>query len=151
MGGMEKVFVLPHNCTHIKIARPKVRINREFVQWVELFSFVSLTWGLEKFVGRVLGLLTCMMQCHRFDPSLGKMFPVEWIFLLELAWVLAPFPKNSFEWEYKLRSSLCTHAFYRSDSKDPDIHVLDGWMLATKTHPACTIHKDGMWLPQRLD
>ncbi|XP_076436241.1 uncharacterized protein LOC143275834 [Babylonia areolata] len=32
MGGMEKVFVLPHNCTHIKIARPKVRINREFVQ-----------------------------------------------------------------------------------------------------------------------
>ncbi|KAK7494886.1 hypothetical protein BaRGS_00013765 [Batillaria attramentaria] len=32
MGGAEKVFVLPHNCTHIKIARPKVRINREFVQ-----------------------------------------------------------------------------------------------------------------------
>lgn len=32
MGGAEKVFVLPHNCTHIKIVRPKVRINREFVQ-----------------------------------------------------------------------------------------------------------------------
>ncbi|KAK7110079.1 uncharacterized protein [Littorina saxatilis] len=32
MGGSEKVFVLPHNCTHIKIARPKVRINREFAQ-----------------------------------------------------------------------------------------------------------------------
>ena len=32
MGGMEKVFVLPHNCTHIKITRPKVRINREFMQ-----------------------------------------------------------------------------------------------------------------------
>ena len=30
------------------------------------------------------------------------------------------------------------------DSKDPDIHVLDGWMPATKSHPACTIHEDGM-------
>ena len=28
--------------------------------------------------------------------------------------------------EYKLRSSLCTRAFHRTDSKDPDIHVLDG-------------------------
>ena len=37
------------------------------------------------------------------------------------------------------------------DSKDPDIHVLDKWMLATKTHLACTIHKDGMWLPQWLE
>ena len=35
--------------------------------------------------------------------------------------------------------------------KDYDIHVLDGWMLATKTHPACTIHEDGMWLLQWLD
>ena len=56
-------------------------------------------------------------------------------------------PKNSFGWEYKPRSSLCTHAFHRSDSKDPDVHVLDGWMPATKTRPACTIHEDRMWLP----
>ena len=28
------------------------------------------------------------------------------------------------------------------DSKDPDVHVLDGWMPATKTHPARTIHED---------
>ena len=27
---------------------------------------------------------------------------------------------------YKPRSSLCTHAFHRTDSKDPDVHVLDG-------------------------
>ena len=72
-------------------------------------------------------------------------------FSLELTWVPTPFPKNSFGWEYKPRSSLRTHAFHRTDSKDPDIHVLDGWMLATKTHPACTIRKDGMWLPWRLD
>ena len=34
--------------------------------------------------------------------------------------------------------------------KDPDIHVLDRRMLATKTHPACTIQEDRMWLPQWL-
>ena len=39
---------------------------------------------------------------------------------------------------WKMRSSLCTHA-------------LNGWMPATKTHPACTILEDGMWLPQWLD
>ena len=74
-------------------------------------------------------------------------FPVEGIFPLELTWVQTPFPQNSFGWEYKPRSSLCTHAFHRTDSKDPDVHVLNGWMPATKTHPARTIHKDGMWLP----
>ena len=74
-------------------------------------------------------------------------FPVEGIFPLELTWVQTPFPKNSFGWEYKPRSSLCNHAFHRTGSKDPDVHVLDGWMPATKTHPARTIHEDGMWLP----
>ena len=59
--------------------------------------------------------------------------------------------KTSFGWEYKPRSSLCTHAFHCTDSEDPDIHVLDGWMPATKTHPVCTTYKDGMWLPLWLD
>ena len=36
---------------------------------------------------------------------------------LELTWVLTPFVQNSTGWEYKLRSSLCTHAFHRTDSK----------------------------------
>ena len=54
-------------------------------------------------------------------------FPVEGIFPLELTSVQTPFPpKNSFGWEYKPRFSLCTHAFHRTDSKDPDVHVLDG-------------------------
>ena len=69
------------------------------------------------------------------------------IFLLELTLVLTPFPQNSFGWEYKPRSSLFTHAFHCTASKDPDIHVQDWWMTATKTHPACTIHEHGMWLP----
>ena len=57
---------------------------------------------------------------------------------------LTPFHKNSFGCEYKPRSSLCTNAFRCMDSKDPDIYVLNGRMLATKTHPACTIYEDGM-------
>ena len=27
---------------------------------------------------------------------------------------------------------MCTQAFHRTDSKDPDIHILDGWMAETK-------------------
>ncbi|XP_046362334.2 uncharacterized protein LOC124139364 [Haliotis rufescens] len=34
LGGSEKVFILPHNCTHIKITRPKVRINRDLVEGI---------------------------------------------------------------------------------------------------------------------
>ena len=66
----------------------------------------------------------------------------------------SPSPTNSFGWEYRPRSSLCTHAFHRTVSKDPHIRVLDRWMPATekiKTCPACAIHEDGMWLPLWLD
>ena len=91
------------------------------------------------------------MQCHRFDPSLGRIYLVEGIFPMELTWVLTPFPQNSFGWEYEPRSGLCTHAFHHMDWKDPNIHVLHRWMPATKTHPVCTIHEGGMWLPQWLD
>ncbi|RUS88807.1 hypothetical protein EGW08_003437 [Elysia chlorotica] len=31
LGGSEKIFILPHNCTHIKITRPKVRINKDLL------------------------------------------------------------------------------------------------------------------------
>ena len=54
-------------------------------------------------------------------------------------------------WHYKPRSSLCSHAFHRMDSKDPDIHVLEWWIPPTKTHPAWTIQEDRMWLPLWLD
>ena len=42
----------------------------------------------------VFGLLSCLMQCHGFDPPLRRIFPVEGIFPLELTWVLTPFHKN---------------------------------------------------------
>ena len=73
--------------------------------------------------------------------------PVEGIFFLGVNMVSDSISQNSFGWEYKPSSSLWTHAFHCTDSTNPDIHVLDGWMPATKTHPACTIHGDKMWLP----
>ena len=86
-------------------------------------------------------------QRRGFDPPLGKFSGTgDFSLGVNMGFKLHS-PKNSFGWEYKPRSSLCTHAFHRMDSKDPDIHVLDGWMPATKTHPARTIHEDGMWLP----
>ena len=60
-------------------------------------------------------------------------------------------PQNSFGWEYKPRSSLCTHTFHHTDSKDLDIYVLDGRVSTSNENPACKIHEDGMWLSQWLD
>ena len=92
----------------------------------------------------------CLVWCRVAGWNLlwasgrGDFFP------LELTWT--PFPLNSFGWEYKPMSSLCTHAFHCTDTKEPDVHVLDGWMPATKkTHPACTIQEDRIWLPVWLD
>ena len=34
----DEVFPLPANCTHIKVARPKVRINQPLVEWVEFYT-----------------------------------------------------------------------------------------------------------------
>ena len=105
--------------------------------------------GCNSPVSSVLGLLFCLMQHCGFDPPWS--LPIEGIFPLELTWVLTPFPTNSFWWEYKLRSSLGTHASHRMNSKDPDIHVLDGWMPGTKAHPVRTIHEEGMWPRLWLD
>ena len=77
----------------------------------------------------------CPAWCNVVDSTVL----VEEIFPLELTWVLTSHPKNPFGWEYKPRSSVCTHAFHRADTEDPDTHVLDGWMLAAKTpskHPS---------------
>ena len=129
--------------------------------------------GWNSSVGSMLVLLPCVM--HRgFDPPLslwqrGFFLGVNmdsdsipknsfgWEHKLKSSLCTHAFmdsdciPKNSFGWEHKLKSSLCTHAFHHMDSKDPDIHVLNGWTLATKTHSVCAIHEDGMWLPLWLD
>ena len=81
----------------------------------------------EVFTGRNSSLVVFGLAAHSVAGSilLWGHFPVEGIFPLELTWARTPFPKNSFGWEYKPRSSLCTHAFHHTDSKDPDVHVLD--------------------------
>ena len=111
--------------------------------WIQLGSAALMAdalslgqWGrplLAKLVGSVLGSLSCFMQHRGFYTPLGRILLEEEIFPLELAWVLFPFLQNSCGWEYKPRSSLYSCAFHRMDSKEPDIHVLDGWMLGTKT------------------
>ena len=115
------------------------------------------TVGLILLWGRNSSLVVCWAGCRVWCNTVGVVllwggfFPVEGIFPLELTWFLILFPKNSFVWEYKPRSSLCTYVFRCTDSKDADIYVLHGWMAATNTYPACTIHEDGMWLPHALD
>ena len=115
------------------------------------YTQMNYKMGRNSSVASVLGSLSCLIEHCGFDPPLRRNFLVERIFPLELTWVLTLFPQNSFGWKYKPRFSPCTHAFHRTDSEDPDIHVLDQWMPATKTYPACTIPKDGTWLPKWLD
>ena len=127
--------------------------RKEAVQpvcWPGLQTFIHCIGGRDSSVG-VLGLLSCMLRDAALWVWSCSELLVEGIFPLELTWVLTPFPKNSFGWENKLRFSLEHTCIPSHRLKNPDIHVLDGWMLATKTHPACTIHKDGMWLPQWFD
>ena len=86
--------------------------------------------------GRNSSVGSAWARCHSVAGSilLWGHFLVEGIFPLELTYGFKLHsPQNSFGWEYKPRSSLCTHAFHRTDSKDLDAHVLDGWMPATKT------------------
>ena len=99
-------------------------------------------------VAEIAQSVVCLAHCPALQVQPSSEFLVEGIFSLKsYCGFCTPFPKNSFGCEYKSRSSLCTQAFHHSDSKDPDIDVRDVWMLSTKTHLACTIHKDGMWLP----
>ena len=133
-----------------RLCRWPSAVQRTFcVCTVFIIIIIGMNLIITVCLGRNSSVGSAWARCHSVAGSilLWGHFPVEGIFPLELTWVQTPFPQNSFGWEYKPRSSLCTHAFHRTDSKDPDVHVLDGWMPATKTHPACTIHEDGMWLP----
>ncbi|CAC5397112.1 unnamed protein product [Mytilus coruscus] len=43
--GSEKVFKLPHSCTHIKISRPKVRVNKDIIE--EIMKPVSPEYTID--------------------------------------------------------------------------------------------------------
>ena len=129
------------NSVCISWCQGKRRRDKCAVHW---FTVIQSSRGRNSSVGSAWARCP---QCHGFDPPQGT-FSGRGDFSLGVNMGSNSIPpQNSFGWEYKPRSSLCTHAFHRMDSKDPDVHVLDGWMPATKTHPACTIHEDGMWLP----
>ena len=98
----------------------------EAVGSVGRYVLNSAVWVQNSSVGSVLGLLSCLMQCRWFDPPLRRIFSEEGIFPLELTWVRTLFPRTLLGLEYKLRSSLCTHVFHHTDSRDPDIRVLNG-------------------------
>ena len=67
-------------------------------------------------------------------------------FSLGVNMVLTPSPQNSFGWEYKPRL-VCAHIHSIAHTQK----ILDRWRLATKIHPACTVHEDKIWLPLWLD
>ena len=138
-----------HDTASSRTASPTHTTKELFQPHTEEAVMKNVVDHLNSFWGRNSSLVVFGLAVHSVAGwiLLWGHFPVEGIFLLELTWVQTPFPKSSFGWEYKPRSSLCTHAFHRTDSKDPDVHVLDRWMPATKTHPARTVHEDGMWLP----
>ena len=46
--------------------------------------------------------------------------------------------KKLFWMRVQTESSLCTHAFHRTDSKGPDIHVLDSWQQKHTKHALST-------------
>ena len=82
--------------------------------------------GQNSSVGSMLGSQSSLVSRRGFDPPLRRIFPVEQIFPLELMWVLTPLPPKLFQmrgWEYRLRSSLCTHAFHCTDSEDQQKHT----------------------------
>ena len=99
--------------------------------------------GQNSSVGSVLGSLSCFMQRREFDFPLRKIFPVEGFFPWSKHGFWLPFSQNSFGWEYKPRSSLCTHAFHNTESKDPDNHVLAWWNASNKNTPS--MHHPWRW------
>ena len=95
------------------------------------------------FWAKIAQLVVCSVHCPAWCSVVGLILLCEEFFRrgdffpVELTWVLTPFPLNSLRWENKQRSSLCTHAFHGTESKDLDIHILDRWMQNTPStyHP----------------
>ena len=84
-------------------------------------------------VSSVLGSLSCVMQRCGFDPPLS--FQQRGFSLG--ANMGSDSPKTLSD-ESINRGLACAHkCFPLHQLKDPDIHVLDGWMLATKTPNMC--------------
>ena len=66
------------------------------------------------------------MQRRGFDPPLRRFFSGRGGFSLGVYMGPDSILKKLFRIRVYSRSSLCTHAFHCTDSKDLDIYVLDG-------------------------
>ena len=99
-------------------------------QTKEMYMSRGKRRGRTSSVGRVLGLLSCLMQHCRFHHS--HSLPLKGIFPLEFTWVLTPCPIKSFRWEYNFMSNLCMHAFRYMDSKS--WHSCPRWVNAGSTN-----------------
>ena len=90
---------------------------------------------------RIAQSLMCWARCPVWWSIVGCGPPIKGIFPLDWTQVLTPFPTTLLDESVK-QGLVCAHMHCIAQTqKIPDIHVLDGWMPATKTYPACTIHK----------
>ena len=95
-------------------------------------------------------LVVCWSCCPAwcsimFHPPLGRIFLVNGISLLELTWVLTPFPHYSFGWEYKPRSvdtcipllrlqrswHSCPRQVNAGNKNTPSMHLPRKWNVTT--------------------
>ena len=102
-----KMVERPYTCeVGVAVCRVPCSLRECVVKWALVVSGLCGGWNSLLIV--CWALCCCVVQHCGFYPPLGRIFQVEWIFSLELAWVLTPFPQNSFGWEYKPSCSLLT-------------------------------------------
>ena len=89
-------------------------------------SIFSCCWIKKSSIGNALGLLSWVMVFF-FSPEVK-------------------IGSDSTPYSFFQRSCLCLHAFHCTDWKDPNIHVLYGWIATTETYQVCTALKCRMWL-----
>ena len=111
------------------------------------FNAIIMWAGTARLV-YLLGSLSCVMPRRRFDPPLGRNFPVECISPLELTWVLTPFPCKNLMVESINRGLIC--ACMHSIARTQKILTFMSEMgecrqqKKQKKHAAYTIQEDGM-------
>ena len=155
MKEMTVAFYFKYKGRHIEIFKVTGRRGRYcggFVRyWCLLPSKLWLKWSKRKWAGtgQVVVHWACYpVQQDECDPPWSCL--LERIFPWELTKVVIPFPKSSLDGSINRVSFV--HACILSHGLQGSWHSCPGWMSVNrKTHPACTVHKDGMYLPLWLN
>ena len=132
--GFFLLFFSPQDGVKIKTKKKKQKTQKERSEEAKksLYSnFVKVRQGLcedpsRRFEELKLGQSSFVMCCHAVLRDSALWVQSSWAssrrdFSLGVNMGSDSIPPNSFGGEYKLRSSLCTHAFHCTNSKDPDI------------------------------